>query len=86
MIIGCHNFVSQKYCILIEINKFMSKLNGKIIWIDKTRANSPPLILNDINLSYSTSDILSYLDRHLFYLDFFSSAGTKEKGARFRAP
>lgn len=33
MIIGCHNFVSQKYCILIEINKFMSKLNGKIIWI-----------------------------------------------------
>ena len=54
-------------------------INAKIIWIDKTRANSPPLVLNDINLSYSTSDILSYLDRHLFYLDFFSSAGTKEK-------
>ena len=54
-------------------------INAKIIWIDKTRANSPPLILDDINLSYSTSDILSYLDRHLFYLDFFSSAGTKEK-------
>ena len=54
-------------------------INAKIIWIDKTRANSPPLILSDINLSYSTSDILSYLDRHLFYLDFFSSAGTKEK-------
>ena len=54
-------------------------INAKIIWIDKTRANSPPLILNNINLSYSTSDILSYLDRHLFYLDFFSSAGTKEK-------
>ena len=54
-------------------------INAKIIWIDKTRANSPPLVLDDINLSYSTSDILSYLDRHLFYLDFFSSAGTKEK-------
>ena len=54
-------------------------INAKIIWIDKTRANSPPLILSDINLSYSTSDILSYLDRHLFYLDFFSSAGTKGK-------
>jgi len=54
-------------------------INAKIIWIDKTRTNSPPLILDDINLSYSTSHILSYLDRHLFYLDFFSSAGTKEK-------
>ena len=54
-------------------------INAKIIWIDKTRANSPPLILDDINLSYSTSDILSYLDRHLFYLEFYSSAGTKEK-------
>ena len=54
-------------------------INAKIIWIDKTRANSPPLILDDINLSYSTSYILSYLDRHLFYLYFYSSAGTKEK-------
>ena len=54
-------------------------VNGKVIWIDKTRTNSPPLVLNDINISYHTSDFLSYLDRHLFYIDFYSSAGTKEK-------
>ena len=53
----------------------MEKLFGLI----KLEQTAPTLILNDINLSYSTSDILSYLDRHLFYLDFFSSAGTKEK-------
>ena len=54
-------------------------VNSKIIWIDKTRSNSPPLILNDINISYHTSDLLSYLDRHVFYLDFYTSAGTSKK-------
>jgi len=54
-------------------------INGKVVWIDKTRTNSPPLVLDDINISYHTSDLLSYLDRHIFYLDFYSSAGTKEK-------
>lgn len=54
-------------------------VNSKIIWIDKTRANSPPLILSDVNISYHTSDLLSYLDRHVFYLDFYSSAGTSKK-------
>ena len=54
-------------------------VNSKITWIDKTRSNSPPLILNDINISYHTSDLLSYLDRHVFYLDFYTSAGTSKK-------
>ena len=54
-------------------------VNSKIIWIDKTRANSPPLILSDVNISYHTSDLLSYLDRHVFYLDFYTSAGTSKK-------
>ena len=54
-------------------------VNSKIIWIDKTRANSPPLVLSDINISYHTSDLLSYLDRHVFYLDFYTSAGTSKK-------
>ena len=54
-------------------------INAKFTWIDKTRPNSPPLILSDLNLSYSSSDFLSYLDRHMVYLDFYSSAGTKEK-------
>ncbi|MBT3917866.1 MAG: DUF748 domain-containing protein, partial [Nitrosomonadales bacterium] len=54
-------------------------INAKFTWIDKTRPNSPPLILSDLNLSYSSSDLLSYLDRHMVYLDFYSSAGTKEK-------